>query len=513
MNKKFTWLLMVILTVFLLSNISYSADNYIRVGLEQHFKGISSISVLDRDIQVSIGNSKYYELNLSSDLIIKPTVGYYLNSGEEFKNYSKAMSYAQTLKYTAIPVINERGWEVYISGKDVNELSDILDKEDYSLVTLGKYAIECYSGSEIIMLANGNSPLCVKSINDVTNIGTASARDTYGYRGTIEIYTNEKKLTAINIIDTEDYLLGVVASEMPSSWNMEALKAQAVAARNYAYTNSGKHNNYDLCDHTDCQQYNGYKGETDNTTKAVNATKGKLAYYNDELINAVYFSSSGGHTISSEYVWETAVGYLKGVEEIKEYNPKEWTRSFTLNDITDYSNQKGYNIGTVTNLYISDTLDGGIVNGLTLIGTNGTKILEKENIKTFFSGSPDGSLDSRNFVISNSTEQITTNNSDLYTLSSTVKEKLTKKDIYVISSEGVSGVKSKEISIRGKDSISAESNKNTVSSQSSGNTVVINGSGWGHGVGMSQCGAQGMAEEGYNYEEILKHYYKDIEIR
>ena len=113
----------------------------------------------------------------------------------------------------------------------------------------------------------------------------------------------------------EEYLLGVVPSEMPSKWNIEAHKAQAIAARSYAIANMGKrkHSGYDLKDTPIDQAYGGASAETPQTTKAVSMTKGIVLTYGGKVIPAFYHASSGGKTVSSGAVWAKDLPYIKSV--------------------------------------------------------------------------------------------------------------------------------------------------------------------------------------------------------
>ena len=113
----------------------------------------------------------------------------------------------------------------------------------------------------------------------------------------------------------EDYLLGVVPSEMPSKWNIEAHKAQAIAARSYAIANLGKrkHSGYDLKDTPLDQAYGGASAETPQTTRAVMQTRGIVLTYGGKVIPAYYHASSGGKTVSSGAVWARDLPYIKSV--------------------------------------------------------------------------------------------------------------------------------------------------------------------------------------------------------
>ena len=136
------------------------------------------------------------------------------------------------------------------------------------------------------------------------------------YRGELVVYNFNKKLTVINILPLEMYLLGVVPSEMPSSWNYEAHKAQAIAARSYAIANLNKHGtrSYDLLDTPADQAYGGASAEKKNTNQAVVDTKGIVLTYKGKVIPAYYHASSGGQTINSGAAWAHDAPYLHSVK-------------------------------------------------------------------------------------------------------------------------------------------------------------------------------------------------------
>ena len=136
------------------------------------------------------------------------------------------------------------------------------------------------------------------------------------YRGDIMIYNFEGKLTIVNNLPLEEYLLGVVPSEMPSKWNIEAHKAQAIAARSYAIANLNKRGShgYDLKDTPADQAYGGATSETPQTTHAVLSTKGEVLTYDDKIIPAYYHASSGGKTIQAGEVWDHDLPYIQSVD-------------------------------------------------------------------------------------------------------------------------------------------------------------------------------------------------------
>lgn len=136
------------------------------------------------------------------------------------------------------------------------------------------------------------------------------------YRGELIITNYNGFLQVINKVPLEEYIMGVVPSEMPSKWNFEAHRAQAIAARSYALSNLGKRANkgYDLTDTPQDQAYRGASAETNQTNLAVRSTEGIVMTYNNKIISAYYHSSSGGHTVQSGEVWAKNLPYLKSVD-------------------------------------------------------------------------------------------------------------------------------------------------------------------------------------------------------
>lgn len=135
------------------------------------------------------------------------------------------------------------------------------------------------------------------------------------YRGNLVIKQNDDGLLIVNDVGIEDYLLGVVPAEMPASWEIEALKAQAVAARSYALANLGKRSffGFDLKDTAEDQVYNGASAEKERATRAVVETKGKVLVYRGKIISACYCASAGGKTRLGSEVWNKELPYVHSV--------------------------------------------------------------------------------------------------------------------------------------------------------------------------------------------------------
>lgn len=316
------------------------------------------------------------------------------------------------------------------------------------------------------------------------------------YRG--YIYAERRAggdLLVINYVGTDDYVSSVLGKEMSYSWPKEALKAQAVCARNFVLCrgNAHKEYNFDVCSTTHCQVYGGVSSEHENTRQAVAETVGVLATYNGNLVALYFYATSGGQTEDVENVWGSHYGYLRGVPDTYE-NPEKaskytWSVTFTRSEIEQKLNNSGVNIGTLKNITVDSKTDSGRVTKMTFHGSNGTHTVKLEKCRTVLG------LYSQKFTV------IPDSNSVLMTTGGAAVAPL-----YAGTSEGSKPVAGYSVlygnGVQGYISLSA----------SGAETYVINGGGYGHGVGMSQWGARGMAENGFTYDQILKHYYTGIEL-
>lgn len=240
--------------------------------------------------------------------------------------------------------------------------------------------------------------------NDV-DYGFSGTDDTFTingkqYRGCLRFAVNGTVMTAVNVVDLEEYLYGVIPAEMPASYGEEALKAQTLAARTYAMTklNAHKSSGYELCDTINCQVYKGYSGEDSKTNAVVDETEGEIICYNGTPIEAVFSASTGGYTENSENVWNSVVPYLRAVPEVGEYGNNTWTKTLTLSQLDSLLSAKGENIGSAQDIVITKISTGGRVQEMKIVGTSGSVTLTKENIRTYFSGAC-GSLPSKMFTI------------------------------------------------------------------------------------------------------------------
>jgi len=207
------------------------------------------------------------------------------------------------------------------------------------------------------------------------------------YRGVIEIVSaTNGGIYTINHIYLEDYLRGVVPSEMSANWNEEALKAQAIAARNYAYKSLNSASNYDICDTQACQVYLGYNHEFTSTDLAITKTKGEFLYYGSDLVTAYYFSSSGGWTENNENVWGGApIPYLRGVPSLGESSPyNSWnTATMSKENIQNILNSNSKtSVGDLQKLAITKRGVSGRVMAIKITGSDGEKTVSGNTFKT-----------------------------------------------------------------------------------------------------------------------------------
>ncbi|MEL6928877.1 MAG: SpoIID/LytB domain-containing protein [Cyanobacteria bacterium J06600_6] len=156
------------------------------------------------------------------------------------------------------------------------------------------------------------------------------------YRGTTQLILQENGITAINHVDIEQYLYSVVGAEAVSSWPIEALKAQAVAARSYALYKRNKESNgiYDVDTTIGTQVYKGLDTEYTTTHEAVNSTLGQIMTYDNEVILAAFHSSSGGYTENVEDIWTSPLPYLRAVVDYDHESPVfEWQQVIPVSRI------------------------------------------------------------------------------------------------------------------------------------------------------------------------------------
>lgn len=265
------------------------------------------------------------------------------------------------------------------------------------------------------------------------------------------VRVKREKSGTIERIPFELYIKGVLSGEMPTSFHIEALKAQAVAARSYVLKKMEQNKNaeYDVVDTVSNQVYlsdaelkekwkESYASKINKISKAVLETSGEYLSYQGEIAEAFFFSTSTGVTENSEEVFQEKLPYLRSVESTWDQEVSPVFQEVNRFSIADFYQKLGLEYQKNLNLKITKATSTGRVKELVV------------NDKLFSAG-------------------------DFY-------QKLGIRSTYF-----------------------------TVSQQ--GTEIIVTTKGYGHGVGMSQYGAEGMAQSGYKYDQILKHYYQGVEIK
>ncbi len=200
------------------------------------------------------------------------------------------------------------------------------------------------------------------------------------YRGGISLVRTDGGLTAVNNVNLEHYLYSVIGAEMSPNWPLEALKAQAVAARSYALYQRERGNNptYDLGDTQGWQVYKGLESEATSTYAAVDATAGQVMVHNGKIIEAFFHSSSGGHTENVEEVWTEARPYLRGVPDYDRGAPVyQWSTSVSASQLSNLIS----GVGNIVSMQPEKTTKTGRVITMKVIGDSGQRAIGGEQIQ------------------------------------------------------------------------------------------------------------------------------------
>lgn len=366
-----------------------------------------------------------------------------------------------------------------------------------------------------------------KNIRIIPESGGLIQVNEHKYRGEIEIIFEHQLLNIINVIEIEKYLYGVLKKEISPEWPDEVLKAQAIAARTFALSNMNKFadEGYNICATTNSQAYGGVNHEHPATNKAVNDTYGIILTFEGEPINAVYHSDSGGCTENSEDVWGGFVPYLRSVpsnyEEIVSPPNHQWDCSFTEEELLKKLANNGYRFNNIQDIIISDNTEAGRVRSVVIVGDNNQKITLKTNDFRLLVGPT--MIRSSLFTIDISGKKIEekkVNHDDQSIFEKTTEQELKKKSVSeVISEDRDFSIpeliellnRSKEEPLLEEKGLPKEENNTTNSTDKL--IFSFRGQGNGHGVGLSQWGAYGMASQGYSYEDILKYYYQGVQLK
>jgi len=307
------------------------------------------------------------------------------------------------------------------------------------------------------------------------------------YRGRLRVVPLGDRLQAVNYIGLENYLPSVVGSEMPAQWPLAALRAQAVAARTYAMAQRRPGQLFDLQATVASQMYKGVGAETTSTRQAVAQTNGQVLLYRGRLIDAVFHSCSGGSTENSGEIWNRQLPYLTSVPDFDQVSPvRNWSKSFEPQELR----RAFVEIDGVTAIEPLVTSTSGRIRQARVTGPGGQLVVSGAELRR--------RLGLRSTLVRfqllaparDGVETATAEPAPAPRPSSGFRFRLPPPPPPLPPVAGLSG---------SVQPVAAP-------------TLMAIGHGFGHGVGMSQWGAYGMALRGKSHAEILRHYYQGAEL-
>lgn len=330
------------------------------------------------------------------------------------------------------------------------------------------------------------------------------------YRGEIAVLIppGKGKLSVVNVVGVEDYLLGVVPKEVSPGWPPEAVKAQAVAARSYALAQRGAGKyaglGFDLTDDTSSQVYGGIEAEHPLSTLAVQATRGQVVTYGGKLATTYFFSSSGGHTENNETIWSggSPVPYLRGVPDPDVDSPYyRWEVSRTIPQLLADLGSSGRpaSLGDVVAVR-GEGRQGpsGRWSAWRVIGSLGETVVDAEATRW-------------RFEVRSAPREFRVVKTQLGTPARTVQP---DAPMTVLGAGGRTGTRSgNSLQMIGRaGAVPAVAARAVAAQGEIPAEYALVGGGWGHGIGMSQWGARSMAQQGKTYVEILRHYFQGTQV-
>jgi stage II sporulation protein D len=358
------------------------------------------------------------------------------------------------------------------------------------------------------------------------------------FRGRLQVRPEGQGLQAINHIKVESYLPSVVGGEMPASWPQAALRAQAVAARTYALRQRKPSAPFDLKATVASQVYKGIEAETPSTRQAVASTRSQVLMHGNGLINAVFHSSSGGSTENSGEIWTTQLPYLVSVPDFDDSSPvRDWKKQFT-----PWQLRKAFpETGGVRRIDVLTTTATGRIRQARVVGPRGSLVLKGSELRsrlqlrsTLAQFVFDGAGDTLSRAVQNRPRPIplTVVNSTGTTVSGASTSGPTRGESSSSRGNGANtslrsslsalldavASSSSTIPANRYGSARSTSPRNMgpaarPSREGADPSLLVIGRGFGHGVGMSQWGAYGLALRGERYEDILRHFYRGAQLR
>lgn len=475
------------------------------------------------------------------------TIGCYHVVLDYFDDYEDACELAQEYDGAFVAWIGDEyqvRQGVYETADEAREAMDELEGDDVKGTSAYAVNVVETGGTQILFQFDGGSEAALGVMPDVSGAKTVHTWfKGYRYQGGFRYERiGGGNLTVVNIVDMETYTKGVIPYEMNNSWPLEALKAQAVCARSYAYNciqeRSHVGSNFDICTTECCQVYRGVGSGVSNyqanesTDRAVEETAGMYALYKGVPIIAYYSSSHGGASERIDLVQNSSLSkypyicgvidpYEKNVAHLNSYS--SWTKTWTRDELTQRLRERGYAQNTrVESIELTYSENGNVVQSRVIYENGKDQVFTPKmnwGTKSLFGISSlhftinghglgegpsiTGSSASGTGISVNESEKLNLSEA-LYVISGTGKtSRLDLEDTYIISGTGKTTV------------LDLEEKETTFESDTPVDTVVtitaekfvLKGAGNGHQMGMSQFGAYAMAEEGFDYDEIVEFYY------
>ena len=356
------------------------------------------------------------------------------------------------------------------------------------------------------------------------------------YRGKITIKFTESGAIVINLVGMEDYLKGVVGSEIGANSPNESLKAQTVIARTYAYVNKGRHGSEgaDICNTTHCQVYTGVKSECERVNEAIKATRGYILVHNGAPISALYHATCGGMTSDNDAVFGGAPrAYLRRVQcpYCTKGSKYRWNHDISVTKLQKALEKENVKLDDIYDVKLDTPAYMDRVSYLVFKTKSGEQKIKGTTIRRILD------LPSTTFTLDNSIKsQQTINSSDTKgKLTGLVVQQLSEvhqspKQLIVYSKKGLvrsimppDGWKSISYVSSDKPQKSKKlktdtTNKNSITKikqkelKAISNINII-GRGYGHQVGLCQSGAIEMGKQNWKYRQILAHYYQEVALK
>ena len=348
------------------------------------------------------------------------------------------------------------------------------------------------------------------------------------YRGRLQVRAGDDgRLLVINQLPLERYLPSVVGSEMPAAWPQAALRAQAVAARTYAINQLKPTALFDLKATVDSQVYRGVASETDSTRSAVASTRSQVLMQGNVPINAVFHSSSGGSTENSGEVWSRQLPYLVSVPDFDQRSPmRQWQQRIEPDQLRRVFRETA-GVSRIDVLAVSRT---GRVRRARVIGPAGSLELSGAElrqrlglrstlVKAFRLEPVAGTTSTASAAGPGAIAEA------LLALQSAAGPGRASgaPSLAEVLQDSASGAIISLLPAPPAAPMSAAAGAAPVASDRSTPAaadfpqpaleLVVEGRGFGHGVGMSQWGAYAMALQGRSYEQILRHYYRGVDLK